>query len=80
LEIPISNTKPYTMSNRNDPLYAFQKNDSVYFQASNRFNIRPGKEWDGVDRSNGYESKVFQYIRNQETKEEENYRFRSQDM
>lgn len=46
----------------------------------NRFNIQPGYRWDGVDRSNGYEAKVFARKSNQESNQEEAYRWSTQDM
>jgi len=46
----------------------------------NRFNIRPGAQWDGVDRSNGFESKLHQSQLNVKHRAEEAYRYTSSDL
>lgn len=39
--------------------------------AGNRYNIRPGRHWDGVDRSNGFEKEYFKTINAKAVQERE---------
>ncbi|TFK99598.1 Pre-mRNA-splicing factor of RES complex-domain-containing protein [Pterulicium gracile] len=46
----------------------------------NRFNLKPGYRWDGVDRGNGFETKYFQSLNSKKRLDLESYQWGAEDM
>ncbi|CAB0043937.1 unnamed protein product [Trichogramma brassicae] len=64
-----------------DPMLAQGKYQTYSGSFSpNRYDIKPGVRWDGVDRSNGYEKKWFEQQNKKKAVEEEAYKWSIADM
>eukprot|EP00117_Sycon_ciliatum_P001688 scpid67832/ scgid5970/ BUD13 homolog len=76
-----------------DPMLAFMKKKKTKVDPTkpvrpvwqgpfppNRYNIRPGHRWDGVDRSNGFEKKCFEMKARQKATATEAYQWSVEDM
>ena len=46
----------------------------------NRYGIRPGYRWDGIDRGNGFEDRVLEMLHSKGRKKEEAYKWSAADM
>ncbi|XP_042868921.1 BUD13 homolog [Penaeus japonicus] len=86
------NTRLKQVSREEDPMLEYMMNKQVKESKQplkplykgpfppNRFNIRPGYRWDGVDRSSGFENQWFERQNNKRAVEEDAYKWSVSDM
>ena len=65
----------FSTNNNNNP-----NNIPIKQGLPNRFNIKPGYRWDGVDRGNGFEMRLLHSISKKKIDEERKYLYASRNM
>jgi len=74
--------KPKTKMRRKKEKVLLIRNNRIYPGqfSPNRFNMRPGRFWDGVDRSNGFEGNWFRKQNETQSRKNMDYKLETGDL